>query len=277
MRFAFLFTLLSLPLAARAQAGLSDAWIAIDRASAPNSNLQCFSPANVSVSAGNLVIVTKRQRSNCKSFDLPLAPYDYTSGFVLMRHFNFRYGTVEFKARFGGGDHTGAWPIVWMEDATCQASDPTGTDDRCNGQEIDIAEILHGDFSAVNEQIHVDNNGHNDGCTGHTSDVSKNFHVYDLVWSPGSLIFKIDGATTCEIHQRYVPNGPMYIKIDNFAGDFGGPINDDTLPWTTLIDYVKVTQGNKAIFFDDFDGQPAQQSTPATKAKGHSGRSHSAN
>ena len=78
-----------------------------------------------------------------------------------MRNFNFLYGTVEFRAKFGGGVGTGAWPTVWMEDASCQASDPTGTDERCNGQEIDIAEILNSDFTHINQQIHVDNFNHN--------------------------------------------------------------------------------------------------------------------
>ena len=82
-----------------------------------------------------------RCRNPCRN-DLSLKIYRYTSGWVSMRNLNFLYGTVEFRAKFGGGANSGAWPVVWMEDASCQASDPTGTDDDCNGQEIDIAEIV---------------------------------------------------------------------------------------------------------------------------------------
>jgi beta-glucanase (GH16 family) len=267
MKFLVLLSLLSFPVTGWAQAGLSDAWVAFNRAGAPITKLQCFTPGNVGVADGNLVITTRAQASSCSSFDLARARYRYTSGFVSMRRFNFLYGTVEFRAKFGGGENTGAWPIVWMQDASCEASDPSGTDNNCNGQEIDIAEILHGNFTAVNQEIHIDNFKHNDGCTAHTSDVSEYFHIYDLVWSPGSLVFKIDGRTTCTISESYVPNAPMYVKADTFVGSYGGPVDKKSLPWTTLIDYVKVTQGSRTVFFDDFNGKPALQSSPAVSLK----------
>ncbi len=275
MRKLLLFALLCFPLPTRAQTGLNHQWITFNRAGAPNSNLQCFTPNNVSVSGGNLVITTKSETATCSSFDLPSATYHYTSGFVSMRDFSFLYGTVEFRAKFGGGTSTGAWPVVWMEDASCQASDPTGTDDSCNGQEIDLAEILDSDFTRVNQQIHVNNYTHSDGCKAFATDTSQNFHVYQLVWSAGSLIFKIDGTTTCTITQSYVPNAAMYVKIDNFVGSFGGPVKNRSLPWTTLVDYVKVTQGSTVIFDDQFnlehDNQPLQPVLPTPSASNQSG------
>jgi beta-glucanase (GH16 family) len=266
MRNLWLIALLWFPLPMRAQTGLNGQWIAFNRASAPNSNLQCFTPNNVSVSGGNLVIITKSEFATCSSIDLPVAAYHYTSGNVSMRKFNFLYGTVEFRAKFGGGMSTGAWPIVWMEDASCQASDPTGTDDNCNGQEIDIAEILRSDFKHVNQQIHIDNFSHNDGCDASTSNTSQNFHIYQLLWSAGSLVFKIDGATACTITKSYVPKAPMYLKINTFVGKFGGPVNDGSLPWVTLVDYVKVTQNSTVIFEDDFDPKDTNQPPKAVLA-----------
>jgi beta-glucanase (GH16 family) len=185
-----------------------------------------------------------------------------------MRSFNFLYGTVEFRAKFGGGTGSGAWPVVWMADVSCQASDPNGTDDRCNGQEIDIAEILHGDFAHVNQEIHVDNFTHNDGCTASASDTSENFHVYQLTWSPGSLVFRIDGTTTCVIQQPYVPKAPMYVKVSVFAGEMGGPIKNKTLPWETLIDYVRVTQGGTVVFDDEFKEGSTIQPGPTGRFSG---------
>jgi beta-glucanase (GH16 family) len=265
LRFSVLLVLLHSISLAQAQSGLDARWVAFDRAGAPNSKWQCFTPRNVTVSGGNLVISTRGEAAKCSSFDLQPATYGYTSGFVSMRSFNFLYGTVEFRAKFGGGSNTGAWPTVWLQDASCQSSDPTGTDDRCNGQEIDIAEILDGDFTRVNQQIHVDNFARNDGCKASTSDTSQNFHVYQLVWSPGSfwspgsLVFKIDGTTTCTIAKRYVPKDPMYLKISMYVGGYGGPVKDGSLPWTTLIDYVKVTQGSTVVFQDDFNARPTDQ------------------
>jgi len=265
-----------------AQTGADGQWIAFNRAGAPNSDLQCFTPNNVSVSGGNLVIASRSEAATCSSFDLVSAAYRYTSGFVSMRTFNYLYGTLEVRAKFGGGTSTGSWPIIWMEDASCQASDPTGTDDHCNGQEIDVAEILNSDFAHVNQQIHVNDFAHNDGCTASAIDVSQNFHVYQLVWSAGSLVFKVDGASTCTINRSYVPSGPMFVKINNFVGNMGGAVNSSTLPWTTLVDYVKVTQGSAVIFNDDFNldatvqsAQPAPPSSyhpsqaPISKALSH--------
>lgn len=266
MKTLLIIALLSFPVSTWVETSLSDAWVVFNRAGAPNSNLQCFTPNNVSVSDGNLVIITRSETSTCSSFDLPSTTYNYTSGYVSMRRFNFLCGTVEFRAKFGGGTSTRSWPRVWMEDASCQASDPAGTDDNCNGQEIDIAEILHSDFDRVNQEIHVDGYTHNDGCTAHTSDTTQNFHTYQLVWSLGSLVFKIDGATTCKITKRYVLTAPMYLKVDACVGSYGGPIKHESLPWTTLVDYVKVTQGPNVVFFDDFDGKATQQSPSAVLA-----------
>jgi len=254
--------LLGLLTTARAQSGLSGQWVAFNRAGAGDSDLQCFTPSNVRVSHGSLVIETKIQAAACSSFDLAPAPRKYTSGFVAMRKFNFLYGTVEFRARFGGGFRTGAWPAVWMEDLSCQASDPDGTDDNCNQQEIDIAEILKSDFTHINQQIHVDNFTHNEGCTASVTDTSLNFHVYQLIWSPASLVFTIDGRTTCTI-TSHVPNGAMYVKIDVNAGKEGGPPNDESLPWTTVIDYLKVIQGATVVFNDDFTRQDRVQAAAA--------------
>jgi len=263
VKAAFLLLFATFLLAAHAQSTLDNAWVAFSRAGAPSSNLQCFSPANVSVSRGSLVIQTRHEKSECQSIDLPRAAFDYTSGFISMQQFNFLYGTIEFRAKFGGGMDSGAWPAVWMLDASCQASDPTGTDLHCTGEEIDIAEILGSKFSEVNEQIHVEGGNRNDGCTAHVSDVSQLYHTYDLAWSPRSLVFAIDGKITCTLRGRYIPSNPMYVMIDTFIGGLGGPINENSLPWTTSIDYVKVIQRNRVVFYDDFDGAPAQVSAPA--------------
>jgi beta-glucanase (GH16 family) len=260
--FSLFGALLCHPAISTSQTDVNGQWLAFNRAGAPNTHLQCFTPKNVSVSGGNLVITTKLETATCSSFDIAQGAHSYTSGFVSMRNFNFLYGTIEFRAKFGGGSGTGAWPVVWMYDAPCQASDPTGTEGPCVGQEIDIAEILNGDFTHVNQQVHLDDFKYNDGCTASTTDVSQNFHVYQLIWSQGTLVFKIDGVTTCTINKSYIPNVPMYIKIDNFVGDSGGPVKDSSLPWTTLVDYVRVTQGSKVVFNDDFNLETTIQPAP---------------
>ena len=239
---------------AYATPGLSANWIALNRAGADDSNNQCYAPSNATVNNA-LFLRTYLQKATCTSFDEPISTtqYSYTSSNVAMRSFNFLYGTVEWRGKFGGGANSGLWGIVWMLDASCQASDPTGTDNSCNGQEIDLTEILHSDFTHINQQIHVNYEAHNDGCTATVSDASQNYHTYDLVWSVGSLIWKVDGTTTCTITRSYIPNAPMYVKLTNIVGAFGRTINNSTLPWSTEVDYVKVTEQNgRIIFYDTF-------------------------
>jgi beta-glucanase (GH16 family) len=189
-----------------------------------------------------------------------------------MRSFHFLYGTVEFRAKLGGGNHSGAWPVAWFADASCQPSDPTGTDNDCNDQEIDMAEILDGNFNQVNQQMHVERFKYNEGCKPQVSDVSQNVHTYRMDWSEGLLVFKIDGNTSCTIKSKFVPHEPMYMKFTVFVGGYGGPVNAKTLPWSTQIDYVKISQGTNVIFEDQFSesvtGQPAKANHGSKKSKG---------
>jgi beta-glucanase (GH16 family) len=229
-------------------------WTLFNRAGAPEAASQCFTPTNVSLSGGFLILTALVQSASCVSIDLPYQAFPYTSAFVAMRTFNFLYGYIEFRAKFGpcnGGacGGSGSWPAVWMNDVSCQASDPTGTDNSCNEQEIDLAEFLSANFTTVNQQIHTPQfGGHNDGCGPSLTDASLNYHVYDVVWSAGSLVWSIDGTTTCTITASYVPNTAEYIKADIFIGGCcGGSINTAQFPLTVSLDYVKVGQGCTGI------------------------------
>jgi beta-glucanase (GH16 family) len=105
--------------------------------------------------------------------------------------------------------------------------------------EIDITEILNSNHTAVNQQIH--SAGNNSGCTASTTDVSQDFHVYQLVWAAGSLEWKIDGTSTCKLANS-IPSNPMFLIINTAMGGAGGSINNSTLPQSTSVDYVKITQ-----------------------------------
>jgi hypothetical protein len=227
---------------------LNPQWLAINRAGAPNSNFQCFTSGNVGGGGGYLVITAQVQNASCMSIDEAMGPYSYTSGFVMMQSFNYTYGYLEYRARFGpcnGGicGGMGNWPLVWMESATCQASDPTGTNNSCTGDEIDVSEFLN-TFTTVNQQIHVNSDTHNDQCSPTITDASVNWHVYDLVWSAGQLSWYIDGLNTCNIVQAYVPSTAQYVKFTSYVGgQGGGTITPSTMPWLAQLDYLRVGIG----------------------------------
>jgi hypothetical protein len=243
---------------AQSSKGLNRQWIAFNRGGAPSASQQCLLPRNVTAGGGALILTAQRKNATCASVDFPTASsYAYTSAEIAMKTFNFLYGTVEFRGKFGGGAKSGSWPAVWLYDASCQNSDPTGTDNNCTAEEIDITEILFGNFTQVGQYLHMPNLKYNNNCNALVTDVGLNYHTYDLVWAPGSLVWKIDGTTTCTMTSK-VPSHSMYLKVDVFVGgNSGGTINNATFPWTTTIQYVSVTQNGTKIFYDNFSlGMP---------------------
>ena len=252
--------------AAGVVSGLNVAWQAANRTDLGGNS--CYAQSNVSVSGGYLQLLTTLQDTNCESIDYEYTSHLYHSSSVSMRSLSFTYGTVEFRAKLGGGNRTGAWPVFEMFNACSMISYPYGTDNNCvKAEEIDITEINGSNFQNINQQIHLSSGSHNDGCGARISDASQNFHVYDLIWSPGSLVWKIDGATTCTIKKSYVPSDAMYFFIDINVGSNGGVVNSSSLPWTTLVDYVKIMQGSTTIFSDDFNGGDNKASSARSKEK----------
>ena len=71
----------------------------------------------------------------------------------------------------------------------------------------------------------------------------RTFTYTTLVWSPGTLVWKIDGVITQTVTNSYVPSHPMYLIINlAMGGSGGGGVNNATLPSSTVVEYVKITQ-----------------------------------
>jgi beta-glucanase (GH16 family) len=201
--------------------------IANNAGDASNNEIQYYLPANVSIGSAGLQILTQVQSAGGKA---------YTSGMVYWRSLNFTYGTVEIRAKMAGGQ--GPWPALWLLGYRCQSGGG------CNwpqpgSDEIDMTEILGSNHTRVNQQIH--SGGTNTGCSASTTDVSQNWHTYQLVWKAGSLVWRIDGVTTCSLNSG-VPSTPMFLIINTAVGGAGGAVNNATLPQAMQIDYVKVTK-----------------------------------
>ena len=216
-------------------------WTVMDRpGDASNSEAECYTPANVSVSNGVLAITSKVQSINCGG-----NKYNYTSGMVQWTNFSFLYGTVEIRAKMAGGQ--GTWPALWLLGANCQQSNVQSADNvppcswpNTGSDEIDISEIKGGTLTTVWQNV-IANGGGFQSCSPTTTDVSQNWHTYGLVWTPGSLSWTIDGVTTCSFSTD-LPYMPMFLMINTAMGGSGGPIYDATLPQTLLVDYVRITQ-----------------------------------
>lgn len=227
---------------------LNPQWTALNRrGDNSNGEQECYEPANVTLSGSNLQLTVRAQTATCSDTTNGTATFGYTSGAVQMSSFSFLYGTVEVRTKFTGG--TGPWPAFWMLGHNCQQVNISTADnvppcnwDASGSDEIDVAEVLGSHLFTVNEGIF--SNGTWDHCGPVLSDVSQNWHTYDLVWSPGVAQWFVDGTLECTKTNAtvHIPSEPMFVILDVAIGGQGGTIDNATLPQTMLVDYVKVTQ-----------------------------------
>lgn len=206
-----------------------------------NRNLNWYLPNNVSVRNGALVLTAREQQ--VRGIHGRLFPY--TSGMVTTGRdyaerqrsdrFSFTYGYVEIRARIPSG--RGLWPALWLMPST-QRELP----------EIDIMEVIGHRPNVLEMHYHYR------GDTGQrrtanrratVADLSRNWHVYGLEWSPNALIWYLDGVERWRFtNASAIPREPMYL-IMNLAvgGAWPGPPNSNTqFPAEFLIDYVRIWQ-----------------------------------
>ncbi len=199
--------------------------------------VECFtnSPNNISQDgSGNLKLVVRKESGCGRS---------YTSGGMQSgdsgSKFKFHYGEVEIRAKVACGG--GVWPALW----TSTADGPSWP----NSGEIDILEVMDGDQYDAQQTIH---GGPNHWQVNTTNKASTrwcdNWHIYGVNWRKGSIQFKIDGVTKHTITPSNIPSGQTWpfdtynqrLLVDLQIGSWGGTINDNDLPSSMLVDYVKV-------------------------------------
>lgn len=102
---------------------------------------------------------------------------------------SFRYVTVQARAKLPEG--SGTWPAIWMlgsnyKDIGWPASG-----------EIDIMEHVGKDPGIIHSALHTPSSHGNTQNSGQKEvpDFHEEFHIYEAVWTPESIIFKVDGNT----------------------------------------------------------------------------------
>ncbi|MBD3616814.1 MAG: glycoside hydrolase family 16 protein [Gracilimonas sp.] len=101
----------------------------------------------------------------------------------------FKFVTVKVRAKLPAG--SGTWPAIWM-----LGSNITEIGWPASG-EIDIMEHVGKDPGMIHSALHTPSSYGNTQNTGQMEvpDFSEEFHVYEAVWTPGSITFKIDGES----------------------------------------------------------------------------------
>ena len=249
-------------------------WAALRRAAdLGNSELTCYDPANA-VQSGGLLNITLTNTPQTCYYGSQSGPINqgYTSDMIMTWPFNFLYGTVEARIKFGRG-----WPALWLlggnaaAQTGCQSSNVISAEniltcnwdlDSSDSAEIDIAEFYEpAGYGSTSH--HVFNHGGNDcGFSNVSPAADQAFHVYRMTWLPSSLSFTVDGTNPVGCTGSFVPSHPMFLMINDTLSTTNNSI-PPSFPQVTSVDYVRVWDQSGALIFDDEFSGVTQTNTPS--------------
>jgi beta-glucanase (GH16 family) len=196
-----------------------------------NQEQQYYTTENAVIENGNLVITARAEERD---------GINYTSSRITTEDkFQFQYGRVEARAKLPEG--AGTWPAIWM----------LGSNFREVGWpesgEIDIMEHVGNQQDVIHGTLHYPgrSGGNADGGSLEVPNVSTEFHIYTMEWSPERIVFLVDD----QIVHTYA-NDPSssfnqeFFLILNVAmgGTFGGEIDPAFEESSMEVDYIRVYQ-----------------------------------
>jgi beta-glucanase (GH16 family) len=150
--------------------------------------------------------------------------FEHTFGYYVAR--------IEFQRQ------PGHWSAFWLYNASVGRIGNEGRD----GTEIDIMEKPWLD-DRINYALHWDGYGKDHKSAGkvvRVPGVMEGFHTFGLLWLPDQYVFYVDGKETWRTKAGGVCQVPLYIKLSDEVGNWGGDIAKAKLPDRFLVDYVRV-------------------------------------
>jgi len=196
---------------------------------------------NAAVAHGRLSITARRESL---SGEPDWGGQPYTSARLITKgKAEWTYGYFEIRARLPCG--RGTWPAIWTLGS--QGDWPAGG-------ELDILEHIGHTPDRVFSTVHT-TTGHGAHGVGHDTRVPtacSDFHTYQMLWTPDSVRFGIDGR----VHAAYPNLGqgaaqwpfdrPQFLILNlAIGGDLGGEVDDAIFPARYDIDYVRVYQARR--------------------------------
>lgn len=213
-------------------------WAALERGLNWNNEDEAYTNANVTVENGLLVITSRKEQWIGKSGRVDnmnsIVTQQYTSGQVESKgKKSWTYG--KFECRMKAGLTKGMLFAVWM--STESGNWPP---------EIDIAEVLWNEPAKLYMTSHYGtpaNHGRNSGTFQGSTNLTEDFHVYGLIWTPGRLQWFLDGVK-CYETTISVPSEPFYFILCPAIGPdwTGDPDNGSIFPQKFEVDWVRVYQ-----------------------------------
>jgi beta-glucanase (GH16 family) len=138
------------------------------------------------------------------------------------------YGTWEARIRYPKGN--GIWPAFWLMPA--DGSQPPEIDIMEAYPNTTVESWLGPGPDCVYSTLHY---GTGNGVLGQTHDIMVNlghdmttdFHVYRLDWTPDKLVFSVDGSVIGTVTDD-VPSKPMYLILNLAVGNWSARADAST-------------------------------------------------
>ncbi len=204
-------------------------WFVEDAALDKNNEQQYYSPDEVFLREGHLVLRSRRREKG---------GHPYTSGLVETKGtFSQTYGLFEVRAKLPRGQ--GVWPAHWLMPA-----------DNRWPPEIDITELLGHEPHTVHMTLHWPGPPMNgtDGTSFTGPDFTQGFHIFSVEWEVHEMRWLIDGKQRYAT-KEHIPDIPMRIILNTaVGGDWPGEADQTTIfPQEHIIDYVRVYARDNTI------------------------------
>jgi beta-glucanase (GH16 family) len=205
-----------------------------------NNEQENYQAANVSVAAGNLQILAKKEK-------IGSTPSDFTSGRIhTLSKREYMYGKIEAKMKLPKSK--GMWPAFWMLGVNMRARGATPGVGWPACGEIDIMETINSEIWTSAAAHWATPNGSHTNKGNRLNIAPNDWHVYSVEWNTESIKWFVDGkfyhaiwikdgaGSTSEFHAPF--NIILNLAV---GGDWAGQVIDETkLPATMLVDYVRV-------------------------------------
>ncbi len=208
-----------------------------------NHELQYYAGprAENAVVRGGRLIITARKESMSAAPDW--GGQRYTSARLMTKdRAEWTYGYFEVRAKLPCGK--GSWPAIWMLNSAVNWP---------AGGELDIMEHVGREPGRVFSTVHTAARyGDGTGAATQVPDACEAFHDYQMHWTADRVSFGIDGKVHFEYpnprtgKDRWPFDAPQFLLLNiAVGGDFGGEVDDRTLPLSMEVEHVHVFQSPK--------------------------------
>lgn len=214
-------------------------WIAVDGPSNVNNERQYYTPSEVYLESGSLVLRSEQRA---------MGPRGYTSGEVRTgTKRTVRIGNAaEWQTQIPTGK--GIWPANWLVNTPCDGIGGCGSS---WPPEIDVMEIRG---SAPNNNLMTHWWGTYPGQQHQTSEYSgatlaSGYHTYRVEWFADSILWYVDGAQRAK-HTSNITVGNLQLVMNTaVGGDFdGNPDATTTFPQYHRVQYVRVYRDTANLY-----------------------------